>query len=458
VAIPRVLDAAWAGSLDVVLSGRAGWQAVRDIATEPWRGGVDPLLERCGLGSARDLVLTRTKYKPGRKLTAHYRLLTTPDGPASDITVRWHAAPVATTPATTESQAGDRHSVLLMAASDDGHVALLVSPADPSMPQLERLHRPAHLAGVLASIGAHDPVETSALAIETIRYRPGERHVLHVSTAGRSSALFVKTDRDGSGARAVPIATAVAAALARSCPDVGVAEPLGYAEDDAAAVWRRADGDPLSRRLAEGRGSEAELFRLLGRALRAVHDKTVGHLSSPVGAALGGTPRTGQAEVAATLRAGEHIRALLPAAGRASDALVADVARELDQVGLEPPTLIHGDLKCDNVMTAGDRLDLLDFDRAGLGDPALDLGKIVADLRWWHADGIRSADGPIEAFRDGYGPCDGTRWERAWALAVLFQLKFAARRAAVHDVWWPHRVRARIEDATRAFDRRGATR
>ena len=46
---------------------------------------------------------------------------------------------------------------------------------------------------------------------------------------------------------------------------------------------------------------------------------------------------------------------------------------------------------------------ILDLDRVCLGDPALDLGKFLADLRWWSGDDQRAGQ-LTEAFRAGYGP------------------------------------------------------
>ena len=61
-----------------------------------------------------------------------------------------------------------------------------------------------------------------------------------------------------------------------------------------------------------------------------------------------------------------------------------DRARELhERLPQEPPTFTHGDFKSDHVWVAPGGPKLIDFDSCRLGDPALDLGKFLADLQMW---------------------------------------------------------------------------
>ena len=447
-------------SLDDVLAGRLGSIAVRGLAREPLRHGVGELLDQCLSGApAGALVLQRTKYKPGRKLTAYYSMSPKPGAVARHLAVRWHAAPNPIEPVRVEAQAEDRGGsdgfACHAATSGDGRVALLVSPADPSMPQLQRLHRRGHLAGLLA-VNGRRASPSIRLDIDTIRYRPGERHVLRVTFGDPSSVAFVKTDRDDAGAHSVSIATALGAALPGRCAGAGVAEPVRYVADDRAAIWRCAPGRPLRRRLLERPAEGPALLSLLGRAVRAIHDDADHVAATLTGDVRAVLPRDGYAEAALTLRAGEHIAALLPSAGRVYEGLVSDVVRDLDRWSPEAPTLTHGDLKCDNVIAADGQIRLLDFDRSCLADPALDLGKLVADLRWWSPARGRRGDELVAAFRSGYGPCDDARWRRAALLATLFQLKLAARRCAVHDERWESAVQDRIGAAAAGLARQRA--
>jgi Ser/Thr protein kinase RdoA (MazF antagonist) len=125
-------------------------------------------------------------------------------------------------------------------------------------------------------------------------------------------------------------------------------------------------------------------------------------------------------------------------------ALVDEIAAELDDIPTEAPTFAHGDLKSDNVLASPEGIRLLDLDRCGPADPALDLAKFAADLRWWSGADEDRANSLIDAFRAGYGAGDPARWDRAVPLSRLFQLKLAARRYAVHDPSWESDVRARV--------------
>nr|WP_238342158.1 phosphotransferase [Actinopolymorpha rutila] len=352
----------------------------------------------------------------------------------------------------------------LVAASPDGCLTLVIAPIDPAFPRLVRLYEPGYVTSTAASLAGrpaaggrevHPQVHTE---VQTIRYRPGQRHVLRVVTAdtageaGESSpasgASFVKAYRDGTGARAVAVAAVLDTVLSASAPGVRPARPIGYVEADQAAWWAAEDGEPLWRQLTDPRAPG--LLRRIGRALRVVHDAgPVPADAARPGAAPAYPPMPplptydASAELAVTARAAEHIQGLLPEVGARIREVIGRIGDGLAARRAEPATLTHGDLKCDNLLANNGELRLLDLDRAAIAEPALDLGKFVADLSWWCAS-LDVDDRPaISAFLDGYGPCDRVRQARAHDLAVLFQLKLAARRIPVHHPEWAdHVVRA----------------
>ena len=441
-----------ADAVDECLSGALGQSAIREMVDRPLRHGVADLLEDClPQGQPVALRLVRAKFKPGRKLTAYYELSLGEDHPVKrHAAVSWsvaapsrESAPPDESPATTTTASPPFSR--LGASSDDGRLRLLVSPADPSMPQLSRLTDPAHLdvlchAMTGGSLGAAGPIE-----LTTVRYRPGQRHVLHVGSRGARQDFYVKTDKDCSGAAAVAVAGVFRVALQRGCPEARVSEPLGYSVEDSAALWRDAPGRPLRSLLRLRTTQRQRAVYVVGRALRVLHATPAGAGAPPWSAGVGG--HDVEAEAVATLRTGEHISALSVEAGQQYAALVADVVDAFDLLPKAEVTLTHGDLKSDNLLVDGDRLRILDLDRSGWADPALDLGKFLADLHWWCSGS--DADELSSAFRDGYGATGHSRWARADVLAALFRLKFAARRVGIQDVDWSHEVHRRVDGVAR---------
>jgi hypothetical protein len=393
-------------SLDTTLAGTLGVEALRRLAADPLQHDVRELIADLAPewdGSTPRLI--RTKYKPSRKFTAHYVL--TPGDPARQVAVIW----------TNES------------------VSVLVSPDDPAMPQLAGLHDRGHLTDLIGFDGR----------IDTVRYRPGQRHVLRVTSAdgpGPEGTVYVKIDRDDSGARSIPVAQTLGARVAEQCPGAHLAEPIGWSAADRAGIWQGSPGEPLWQRFAGSPTDAAGLTHLVGRALHVLHETPLDVLPAQDDAA-----RDSVAEIASTVRAGEHLAALLPDVAADFLSIVKDVADDLGRVPTEAPTFAHGDAKSDNVLALGDEVRLLDLDRCGPADPALDLAKFVADLRWWTGSDEDRANVLIDGFRSGYGESDPARWERASHLARLFQLKLAARRCAVHDPEWETHVRARVSAA-----------
>ena len=391
-----------------MLSGALGPGALRAVAVEPLRHGArDPLSEQLPLDRVVSFDLVRTKFKPNRKLTGYYRVRLASVAQPRPVAVTW---------------------------SPDGRVDTFVSPTDPALPQLGRLSDRRELAAIVTTTTGRSPGSPAGLEIRTVRYRPGQRHVLHV-VGGRlgHTGMYVKVDRDDAGARSVPVAAELGETVAERCPGASLAEPIGYAESERAALWRGAPGHPLWHHLQHGSADGVRLVHLVGRALRVLHD-----VDTPV-------ERTHSvaAEAAASLRAGEHLTALLPGEGTRYQDLVTRVVDALDRVDGEPATFVHGDVKCDNLLTVGDRLvRFLDLDRVARAEPALDLGKFLADLRWWCPPG--QVRGLLRALRVGYGACDPHRWARADLLSVLFGAKLVARRCAVHDPAWSTEVAARL--------------
>ena len=385
--------------LHETLTGNLGVGSLRDLALDPLRHGVRGLLVDAvpGWDGSIDRLI-RTKYKPARKLTAYYQL--TPGDEARHVAVTW----------TNES------------------VRVLVSPDDPDLPRLAASTTAATSPTCSASPAGSTPSATD----------PG-------------SATFCGFPHPTAPSTSRPTVTTpvlVPFPRWRHSPNAspGVSRrPPGRADRVLGGRPRRILGGCARRTVVAAvrrRRPRARLTFLVGRALRVLHETPLDDVPAHDGPA-----RDASVEIASTVRAGEHIVALLPDVGAQFLAIAEDVADDLARVPTEAPTFTHGDVKSDNVLAFGNQVRLLDLDRCGPADPALDLAKFVADLRWWCGPDRRCAGGLIDSFLDGYGDADPARWERTVHLTRLFQLKLAARRCAVHDPAWETRVRARVSAA-----------
>ncbi len=435
------------------LAGRAGVEAIRGLlygrsTRDRLRDGLTDLLTP-GVGVVR-LRLERAKLKPGRKLTGYY-LAAVPrvDGGAGPPTVTravevtWSAdgGPDPVPPAETAMEEEARAAgVASPFRTLRGHWADLgasarVAPLDTAYPQLVRLCRPDHVRDLLAAVyreaGSAELV-APAYQITAVRYRPRQRHVLRYDPLGASGAgpVFAKVYRAGSAARAMRIATAIADRVEGEPVTVAAARPLGGSAADDVVLFARLAGVPLTRRLWTDPAATGRHLRTAGALLRRLQADP-GTLRADL------TTRDFDSEARAVARAAEHLGPLDPVLGD-KFARLLDGARALNEsVSTEAPCFAHGDYKSDHVWVARDRLTLLDFDTCCIAEPALDVGKFLADLSWWYGMGDRP--GLAEAqhcFLGGYGAPSPERLARARLYEVLILTKIVIRRLRRFEPDW----------------------
>ena len=446
--------------LEEVLDGRLGADGIAEFVHNPMQHGLADLLTQCAPGREKlsSTKLLRTKYKPGRKLTAYYWLHVGAE--VRPIALSWYAeSHPDLAAADMQDHAAPRHLVApfvrLTARTESGQMGLLIAPIDPQMPQLMRLNDHSHLASMLKNLTSDSGLLPEATRIEAVRYRPGQRHVLHVSSVpDRHGAAFIKIDRDNHGAQAVRFAQAVGPLLSEHSPNTSLVRPLGYSVEDQAAVWRGIAGTTMSQEVRNP-AQAARLFSLIGKAVRVLHGLDCQTTTYDVTPSQWSAPHLARTELASTLGAGEHLTALMPALGARYRLLAMEVSDRLEDLPEEALRLAHGDLKCDNILTTADRIWLLDLDRTGLAEPAMDLGKLLADLRWWGQHYSVDVTGLVRKFLEGYGPCDPVRISRARLIAVLYQLRLAARRTPVNASDWGSQVTRQVDDAAASL--RGET-
>ena len=461
---------------DDALSGQGGLQGIRWALKGPavkraLRRELGALLiEPSELGSC---LLRRAKWKPGRRLTAYYdvRLLDLNRAGHSlhPIEVDWRLNGNHTRPDSLTDQLAPEVEAMQAEAIRLGLVApfqrlaadlptlgvrIQISPLDAEFPQLVRLSNPDYVRDRLAEVGALESgassrAPDSGVFITPIRYRPGQRHVLRYDRREASSledgrhTFFAKLYSDpDEGARRFRVAMRVADWLAECNCGVTGARPVAYVEKDATVLYPMVSGTPLARYLNHPREWVGQCLRVAGVALRCLH-------SGPPSLADELELKTIETEIKAIARASEHVVALLPKVG-VEIGKILELARELyQQLPQEPPSFTHSDLKADHLWVTPNGLTLIDFDTCSLADPASDIGKFLADLRWWYAVyGQAGVEQAQKQFISGYAPeAQEARLARSRLYEALILVKITVRRVPLFDRDWVERTEWLVDRA-----------
>ena len=324
-----------------------------------------------------------------------------------------------------------------------------ISPLDAKFPQLVRMSASNYVSETVARVcsDSNEPKaggQANRYMATCIRYRPGRRHVLRYDSLDKpdSGTLFAKMYAGENGARAFRVANVVADWLEQYGEGITSLRPLAYLPEDAVVLYRRIMGEPLSRNLRNpGRGVGRNL-RAIGSTLRALHEM-------PLEIACQLKPHDLAAEIKQIKRSAEHLPALLPASGDVVRGMLAR-AFELDALlPKEQPTFTHGDFISEHIWVTSAGLVFIDFDNCFLAEPALDIGKLLADLDLMYANynlpGVEEAQ---EMFLSGYFK---NRPNEQLLRARLYQAiklaKMAARRIYVFENDWVSRTKCLIARA-----------
>jgi hypothetical protein len=379
--------------------------------------------------------LRRAKFKPGRRLNAWYDVDLGPAG-RRPIAVTWEDPPPSPDwPAADEMEAeaaatGQASPFLrLRSTVPELGLRVLVAPLDPAFGHLVRLSDPLHVPELLAGAGVDAGGAGGRWSATAVRYRPGQRHVLRWERDGaHHRAMFAKLYRRGASAQAFRVARRVADWLERTGEPVGAARPLAHLPILDVLLYPFVPGRQLAAGLGRGDGAVlAERLVRAGMILRALHD-------APAELAEG-LPTSSFDDAAKEVhKAAGHIRFLLPATGASLEEVLGRAGKLHARLPAEADVFTHADYKADHLLAMPGRLTVIDFDTCALADPALDLGKLVADLRFWAFKG-RAVDPDAARARllDGYGPADGPRLLRARLYEALVLAKLTVRRVSVAD-------------------------
>ncbi|HXQ36423.1 MAG TPA: aminoglycoside phosphotransferase family protein, partial [Anaerolineales bacterium] len=159
-------------------------------------------------------------------------------------------------------------------------------------------------------------------------------------------------------------------------------------------------------------------------------------------------------------RASEHIQVLLPETYDKILEIVDKAQTRYSNLPQEEPTFTHADFKSDHLLTTPQGLTLIDFDTCTLTDPALDLGKFLADLEWWFTlKGISRVEEAQAELLKGYlgegkpNQSINERLVRANLFYVLILTKIVVRRVPIFRKEWASMTERMIERAAKVLDK-----
>ena len=455
------------------LSGRAGLKGVRWLllGAEPrevLRHELSALLSAPGMLGASHLRHAKFRVKPDVKLSAYFDVSIRARGSGGQTRAiavmwkpKWRAEKVAAgwaTPDVAQMEVEALRCGLaapfrrLTARVPGWRMYIQVSPLDPCFPQLVRASDPEHVQNMLAIAktsngGAPGRRLASHYAVTSIKYQPGQRHVLRYDSAeAGGETIFAKLYKGEEGSRISTVVTQVADWLASHQEGVACLRPLGQAPDEAVVLYPLLTGTPLHQSLRRPGRRTWRHLELAGQALSVLHQ-------APQVAELPG-PRSFEAEITEVEHKCDFVPLLLPSAGAAIESLIGRARDLYERLPQEPPTFTHGDFKAEHFWVNPRGLTLMDFDASGLADPALDVGRFLADLALWYAiwqqPGLKQGQ---ESFLAGYAPgASRERLVRARLYEALELVRCTGRRLSLFDRDWAGRVRRLLGCAAALLD------
>jgi tRNA A-37 threonylcarbamoyl transferase component Bud32 len=310
-------------------------------------------------------------------------------------------------------------------------------PQDWGLPSLEQAVDPQVARGLIAAASDDDGAAMGAIDVHVLRYYPQKRCVIRYertdAQGGPRSAIVGKVYPPKSIAGRV---WQTMQALHPQGAQTGIVTPLPLrlVPELDLILMEALPGISIKRLLWKAKTAEQGrgVIDEVARALAAIH---AFRLESDEVRSEPTDLRYLEAEAAS-------LDVVAPEFARRVAALLDGVRR--DPVAGGSPCFIHGDFAPSQLLVDGDTIAMLDFDRACLGDPAIDVGNLMAKL---HKKAVtKGADHyrPLaERFLSAYqaqapGRVDARRAHRFQAMSLI--------RMAVHD----------FRRAPHAYERHGA--
>lgn len=376
--------------------------------------------------------LVRIRYSPGREAVALFAF----DAPGG--TTHLHAR--ALVPGEAQRRAEDAPPPGVDDEWFTEGVAVRRFPRDEGLPTLAPLLAGDGLPPLLGGDGTTVPND-----VRTVRYAPGRWWVGRVEVAGRPVASL-KVLEDAAFETAYWNGRALASGDLLRLPRV-----LGSSRDDRALACSWVHGRTLRAALGDPTLAGV-MLEAVGAALAELHAQDAGAL----------THCTGASETRAIRHLVTTLTHLLPRTG----SLVGPIAERITRKLLEMRTgggPVHGDPSPDRLLLQGDRVALLDVDRACRGEAARDLGALLAHLdamalegRLPRAVAERTGGAIMEGYRRLARRQPSDRDVRLYRACALLRLSLHPFRRL--DDEWPAAVLERIRRAGEILDAGRATR
>jgi tRNA A-37 threonylcarbamoyl transferase component Bud32 len=258
----------------------------------------------------------------------------------------------------------------------EGEGLLLRRPGlDERLPGLNFRYRPDVFLPCLCAklrLASWDPTQT---ACELVSHRLGKRAVQRLrktdgsTTDGEAVSLIAKSSKRGSdaGKRARTAARALWQAGFDDTADIRVPRSHAFFEDLNTEIMEDLPGTSLNDLEGDARISG---MALAGRALARIHDTSL-ELDRRFGPSDECNLLASWAELFVELR---------PELAPLAMATITRVNCDLDACRYFQAALLHRDYHDKQIIIAGDRAGLIDFDTLCQGDPALDVGNFLAHV------------------------------------------------------------------------------
>ncbi len=302
------------------------------------------------------------RYKPGVSCLVGYSIQTA-SGPV-DAYARAHRA------ASSDKIAKVRQRASVPSSLGEGirvlsDTALVIYPFpnDHELRALTSLAEPAARRKLLGELLPDDPPLWTG-TLQTIRYKPERRYVARLQSPGAGSALvkfYTRSDFLGTTGNVIRFSDE---------PPLRISRRLSRSRRHRASASEWLEGRLLREVLKTENGS-AEAWVVVGGALARLHAQKPKRLQ---------TCWTAHLYAASLADAARAVADVAPQLAASATRITGRLGELFVTGHWRTRRAIHGDFSPDQVLIKDQTAVFLDFDRAGLGDPRIDLGMFHARL------------------------------------------------------------------------------